>query len=145
MRSSYRDPPVENPYHIDLSHFLTFAIMLLSPRMAPELIRGQDYDSKVDIWSLGITAIEMAEGEPPLLNEAPLRALLLITINGAPTLKNPARWSREFSHFLSRCCDVRSDMRSSAEQLLLHPFIKAACSAEEFGKFTSHRLRAANK
>eukprot|EP00595_Chromulina_sp_UTEXLB2642_P001283 CAMPEP_0196768272 /NCGR_PEP_ID=MMETSP1095-20130614/42540_1 /TAXON_ID=96789 ORGANISM="Chromulina nebulosa, Strain UTEXLB2642" /NCGR_SAMPLE_ID=MMETSP1095 /ASSEMBLY_ACC=CAM_ASM_000446 /LENGTH=344 /DNA_ID=CAMNT_0042137607 /DNA_START=88 /DNA_END=1119 /DNA_ORIENTATION=+ len=60
--------------------------------MAPELIRGQDYDYKVDVWSLGITALEMAEGEPPLLNEPPLRALLLITINGPPQLKQRNQW-----------------------------------------------------
>lgn len=58
--------------------------------MAPELIRGQEYDFKVDVWSLGITAVEMAEGEPPLMREPPLRALLLITINPAPSLKYKA-------------------------------------------------------
>lgn len=113
--------------------------------MAPELIRGQDYDNKVDIWSLGITAIEMAEGEPPLLNEPPLRALLLITINNPPTLKNQTRWTREFHHFLSRCCDARPDRRATADQLLMHPFIKKACTPEEFASFSSRRLRAAGK
>lgn len=75
--------------------------------MAPELIRGAEYDAKVDVWSLGITALEMAEGEPPLLHEAPLRALLLITINPAPTLRHPDRWSRSFAHFLSRCLEIQ--------------------------------------
>jgi serine/threonine protein kinase len=114
--------------------------------MAPELIRGQEYDAKVDIWSLGITAIEMAEGEPPLLNEPPLRALLLITINGAPTLNDPSgRWSTAFKHFLSRCLDLKPEKRSSAEQLLMHPFIKTACSDEEFGELVGQRLRSAGK
>ena len=113
--------------------------------MAPELIRGQDYDYKVDVWSTGITALEMAEGEPPLLNEPPLRALLLITINGAPTLKHQSRWSPEFNHFLSRCCDVRSELRARADQLITHPFIKSACSQEEFATFASQRLRAVGK
>ncbi len=113
--------------------------------MAPELIRGQDYDAKVDIWSLGITAIEMAEGEPPLLNEPPLRALLLITINGSPSLKDKSRWTREFLHFLSRCFDVKPDLRASAEQLLLHPFIQKACTYEEFQAYASNKLRSVGK
>lgn len=80
--------------------------------MAPELIRGQEYDYKVDIWSLGITAIEMAEGEPPLLNEPPLRALLLISINPSPTLKDPTgKWSMAFKHFLSRCMEIKPEKR----------------------------------
>lgn len=113
--------------------------------MAPELIRGQDYDKKVDVWSLGITAIEMAEGEPPLLNEAPLRALLLITLNGAPELKNKSLWTKEFHHFLARSCDVSVEKRADADQLLLHPFIKKACTQQEFAAFAGRRLRAAGK
>jgi serine/threonine protein kinase len=112
--------------------------------MAPELIRGQEYDSKVDIWSLGITAIEMAEGEPPLLNEPPLRALLLITINPAPTLK-AAHWSPAIRHFLARSLEVKADKRSAAEQLLLHPFLKTTCTEEEMGSFAARRLQAAGK
>lgn len=114
--------------------------------MAPELIRGQEYDYKVDIWSLGITAIEMAEGEPPLLNEAPLRALLLITINPAPTLKDPNNnWSIAFKHFLARCLEMKPEKRSSAEQLLMHPFLKASCSEEEMAEFASKKFKSLHK
>jgi serine/threonine protein kinase len=110
--------------------------------MAPELIRGQEYDSKVDIWSLGITAIEMAEGEPPLLNEPPLRALLLITTNKAPTLNmKRVRWSQEFNHFLAQCLQLSAEKRASAEQLLMHPFIQTACDEETFAKFAQQALR----
>jgi p21-activated kinase 1 len=87
----------------------------------------------------------MAEGEPPLLNEPPLRALLLITINGSPTLNDPqGRWSTAFKHFLSRALDLKAEKRSSAEQLLMHPFIKTACSDEELGALVTARLNAAN-
>uniref|UniRef100_A0A7R9U9U8 non-specific serine/threonine protein kinase n=1 Tax=Pinguiococcus pyrenoidosus TaxID=172671 RepID=A0A7R9U9U8_9STRA len=94
--------------------------------MAPELIRGVEYDEKIDVWSLGITAIEMAEGEPPLLNEPPLRALLLITINPSPQLQSPERWSNAFADFLSQCLAIDPDNRASAEELLQHPFIASA-------------------
>jgi serine/threonine protein kinase len=69
-------------------------------------VQGLEYDGKVDIWSLGITMLEMAEGEPPLLHEPPLRALLLISINPPPGLAETAKWSRGMSHFLSRCLDT---------------------------------------
>lgn len=55
---------------------------------------------------MGITALEMAEGEPPLLHEPPLRALLLISINPSPRLKDPNKWSRNFVHFLASSLDV---------------------------------------
>lgn len=55
---------------------------------------------------MGITALEMAEGEPPLLHEPPLRALLLISINPSPRLKDPNKWSRGFVHFLASSLDV---------------------------------------
>jgi serine/threonine protein kinase len=110
--------------------------------MAPELIRGLAYGDKVDVWSLGITAIEMAEGEPPHINEPPLRALLLITTQGTPQLKNPTKWSPKFQHFLNKCLDVEVETRSSAEKLLLHPFLKIASSREDFAKFARDVLRA---
>jgi serine/threonine protein kinase len=67
--------------------------------MAPELIRGHDYGTKVDIWSLGIMVMEMAEGEPPYMEFPPLRALFLITTKGIPGLKEPEKWSRDFQEF----------------------------------------------
>ena len=56
--------------------------------MAPELIRGLQYNAKVDVWSMGITAIEMAEYDPPYMKEPPLRALMLIVTHGCPKLKH---------------------------------------------------------
>lgn len=113
--------------------------------MAPELIRGLEYDAKVDVWSLGITAIEMAEGEPPHLHEPPLRALLLITTKGSPTLQHGDRWSHKFKHFLKCCLHIEPAKRASSEQLLMHPFLATTCSQQEFAAFASSILRARGK
>eukprot|EP00162_Nutomonas_longa_P015574 comp22353_c0_seq3/m.53937 comp22353_c0_seq3/g.53937 ORF comp22353_c0_seq3/g.53937 comp22353_c0_seq3/m.53937 type:complete len:449 (+) comp22353_c0_seq3:31-1377(+) len=99
--------------------------------MAPEVIRGFEYDCKVDIWSLGIAAIEMAEGEPPLLDYHPLRALFLIATRGSPTLKEQAKWSDTFKDFLRVCLDMEPDRRYSAQQALQHPFLALSCTQEE--------------
>jgi len=101
--------------------------------MAPELIRGVDYGTGVDIWSLGIATIEMAEGEPPYLEYPPLRALFLIATNGAPSLKQPQKWSDTFKDFMSRCLEVVTTERATAEELLQHSFIRSACQASELG------------
>lgn len=95
--------------------------------MAPELIRGFDYSFGVDIWSLGIAAIEMAEGEPPYLEYPPLRALFLIATHGSPQLKEPEKWSNTFKDFMQRCLEVEVSARASAEELLKHPFLRMAC------------------
>lgn len=74
--------------------------------MAPELIRGDGYTDKVDVWSLGITALEMANGEPPHYKKKPLKALLLITTSPSPTVSDPSRWSQTFQDFLAHALDV---------------------------------------
>lgn len=95
--------------------------------MAPELIRGMDYGTGVDIWSLGILAIEMAELQPPYLELPPLRALFLIATQGTPSLKSPEMWSDQFKSFLAAALDVDTTKRASADDLLKHPFITQAC------------------
>eukprot|EP01122_Echinamoeba_exundans_P006210 TRINITY_DN1706_c0_g1_i2.p1 TRINITY_DN1706_c0_g1~~TRINITY_DN1706_c0_g1_i2.p1 ORF type:complete len:625 (-),score=155.41 TRINITY_DN1706_c0_g1_i2:203-2077(-) len=94
--------------------------------MAPELIRGQNYDQKVDVWSLGIMIMEMAEGEPPYMDFPPLRALFLITTKGIPPLKEPERWSEVFRDFVNKCLEKDIEKRPTADEMLKHPFIQKA-------------------
>lgn len=91
--------------------------------MAPEVVKQREYDGKVDVWSLGIMTIEMIEGEPPYLNEEPLKALYLIATNGTPELKNPKAVSEEMMNFLSCCLILQPEARGSTDSLLRDPFI----------------------
>ncbi|XP_067098790.1 TRAF2 and NCK interacting kinase a isoform X3 [Osmerus mordax] len=96
--------------------------------MAPEVIACDEnpeatYDFKSDLWSLGITAIEMAEGAPPLCDMHPMRALFLIPRNPAPRLKSK-KWSKKFQSFIESCLVKSHGQRPSTEQLLKHPFVR---------------------
>ncbi|XP_068603961.1 TRAF2 and NCK-interacting protein kinase-like [Brachionichthys hirsutus] len=96
--------------------------------MAPEVIACDEnpdatYDFKSDLWSLGITAMEMAEGAPPLCDMHPMRALFLIPRNPAPRLKSK-KWSKKFQSFIESCLVKSHGQRPSTEQLLKHPLIR---------------------
>lgn len=92
--------------------------------MAPEVLQSTEYDGKADIWSLAITAIELAVGEPPHSNVHPMRAIFMIPTSDPPTLPEPEKWSDEFNDFLKVCLVKNPTARPSAEELLrTHPFI----------------------
>eukprot|EP00210_Caulerpa_lentillifera_P000168 g163.t1 len=91
--------------------------------MAPEVIQHNRYDGKVDIWALGISAIEMAEIEPPRFNVHPMRVIFMISNDPAPTLTETDKWSATFHNFLEQALIKDPNMRSSAAHLMQHRFI----------------------
>lgn len=91
--------------------------------MAPELIQEVGYDCVADIWSLGITALEMAEGKPPYGDIHPMRAIFMIPNKPPPSFRQPDGWSTDFIDFVSLCLVKNPEERASASQLLQHDFI----------------------
>ncbi|KAI0391329.1 kinase-like domain-containing protein [Xylariaceae sp. FL0594] len=110
--------------------------------MAPEVVKQKEYGPKVDIWSLGIMAIEMIESEPPYLNEEPLKALYLIATNGTPRLKKPEKLTKELKAFLSVCLCVDVKSRASANELLKHDFLKHGCPLPSLSELLAFRKHA---
>lgn len=91
--------------------------------MAPEVIQETSYDGRADVWSMGITALELCEGQPPHYNVHPMRAIFMIPMKPAPTLKDPALWSSDMIDFLGRCLVKKMEDRATTHELMEHPWV----------------------
>jgi serine/threonine kinase 4 len=92
--------------------------------MSPEVISKHKYNNLTDIWSLGVTAIELAEGQPPLSHMHPVRAMFVIRNNPPKGLTDPSKWSLEFTSFVQSCLKVEVSERPTASLLLQSKFIQ---------------------
>lgn len=98
--------------------------------IAPEGIKDKTYGSKTDVWALGITVIELAEGFPPYIDMNPIRAMFMIPHKPPPTFAEPSSWSSECNAFLALCLVKDPKERASANDLIAHPFVSKAKGAE---------------
>merc|ERR1719238_2424684 len=100
--------------------------------MAPELIRSEFYDEKVDIWSLGVMTIELVQGRPPYFDMEPMAAAFQIALRGCPGLEVPARHSGHLVVFVATCTEIAPRKRCDAEALRSHAFLAHAASRLDF-------------
>ncbi|XP_043542443.1 serine/threonine-protein kinase TAO2-like, partial [Chiloscyllium plagiosum] len=125
-KMSYSGKQSNEVTHLSVWLSLIFCVPLLSSRMAPEVILAMDegqYDGKVDVWSLGITCIELAERKPPLFNMNAMSALYHIAQNESPVLQSN-HWSDYFRNFVASCLQKIPQDRPTSELLLKHVFVK---------------------
>jgi Protein kinase domain len=119
------------PFLLFISQFLVY-VCSTPFWLAPEIIQGEaegssGYDCRADIWSLGITIIELADGAPPYADKVhPLRALFLIPTREPPTVADPSAWSPTFNDFVKTCLRKKFEERPYARDLLKHPFVAAS-------------------
>lgn len=106
--------------------------------MAPEVIQQEGHDARADIWSLGITAMELAHGQPPHANVHPMKVLFQIPKQPAPRLEGGS-WSRDFRDFISLCLTKDPDHRPTAKQMLKHRFIRHAGKVEGLQELIQHK------
>ena len=99
--------------------------------MAPEVVKKQPYTSAVDIWSLGIMTLEMIDGEPPYMDQDPIKALYLIATIGSPEIKNPQELSPQLRDFLEVCLKLKGEERPAAVELLEHEFLRGQLASNE--------------
>lgn len=106
--------------------------------MAPEMITGQGYDCKVDVWALGCSVLEMCNGKPPCKNLSTMSCLYQLALAPPPGLARPEEWSDLLVHFLDCCLQSDPTRRLSSRQLAVHPFLKTAAPRSALASLFAH-------